>query len=201
MTNDLYYKIPRRVKIILIFIAVILAAYFILSFSLAEPKIIPQEFLAARREASSISQEIVSLSSKSPESLVKISELDRKGDYADALILITQELERNKIARDKAIELSRKLEIMARNLSKISPFSAGQIALEAISSETALISRLISYNDYLVKLLEVLREKFLSKGDGDGVSDLITKINEEVDNINALDKKFADLMGKFDLDF
>ena len=89
---------------------------------------------------------------------------------------------------------------MAKNLAKISPASAGQIALEAISSETALISRLITYNDYLTKLLEVLRNKFLEKQNGDQVPELISKINDEARAINDLNQKFNEVMKKFDLE-
>ena len=69
----------------------------------------------------------------------------------------------NNEARSQAVNLSVQLEIMAKNLADISPASMGQIALQAISSETALINRLITYNDYLIKLLEVLQKRFWGK--------------------------------------
>ena len=107
-------------------------------------------------------------------------------------------MERNRQAREKAIELSIQLETMANNLSQISPASASQTALRAISSETTLISRLITYNDYLNQLLEVLREKFLGNGNGDKVAELVEKINEEAKAINELNEKFNESMEMFD---
>ncbi|MDP3015265.1 MAG: hypothetical protein Q8N28_02545 [bacterium] len=198
MIGNFYFKIPRRIRLLIIFIIIIFTAYFILRFLNAEPRNIPSDFLAARQEASLIAQDIVLLSNESTNRLNEIAQFDKDRKYTEALILISQELERNREAREKAIKLSAQLEIMAKNLAKISPASAGQIALEAISLETALISRLITYNDYLTKLLEVLREKFLEKHNGDQVSELISKINDEAKAINDLNQKFNEVMKEFD---
>ena len=200
MIGNFYFKIPRRIRILIVFIIIIFIAYFILRFLSAEPRNIPSDFLIARQEASLIAQNIVSLSNESISRLNEISQFDKDRKYTEALLLISQELERNREAREKAIKLSAQLEIMARNLAKISPASAGQKALEAISSETALISRLITYNDYLAKLLEVLRGKFLEKQNGDQVPELISKINNEAKAINDLNQKFNEVMEKFDLE-
>ena len=200
MIGNFYFKIPRRIRLLIVFIIIIFIAYFVLRFLIVEPRNIPSDFLAARQEASLIAQNIVSISNESTDRLNEIAQFDKDRKYTEALILISQELERNSQAREKAIKLSAQLEIMAKNLAKISPASAGQIALEAISSETALISRLITYNDYLTKLLEVLREKFLEKHNGDQVSELISKINDEAKAINDLNQKFNEVMKKFDLE-
>ncbi|MEK9168387.1 MAG: hypothetical protein AAB698_01125 [Patescibacteria group bacterium] len=200
MIGNFYFKIPRRIRILIVFIIIIFIAYFILRFLSAEPRNIPSDFLIARQEASLIAQNIVSISNESTNKLNEIAQFDKNREYTEALILISQELERNREAREKAIKLSAQLEIMAKNLAKISPASAGQIALEAISSETALISRLITYNDYLTKLLEVLRNKFLEKQNGDQVPELISKINDEARAINDLNQKFNEVMKKFDLE-
>ena len=200
MIGNFYFKIPRRIRILIVFIIIIFIAYFILRFLSAEPRNIPSDFLIARQEASLIAQNIVSISNESTNKLNEIAQFDKNREYTEALILISQELERNREAREKAIKLSAQLEIMAKNLAKISPASAGQIALEAISSETALISRLITYNDYLTKLLEILRNKFLEKQNGDQVPELISKINNEAKAINDLNQKFNEVMKKFDLE-
>ena len=98
------------------------------------------------------------------------------------------------------IKLAGQLEIMAKNISAILPASAGQMALQAVSSETALISRLITYNDYLVQLLEILQQKFsgFSKNTNGKIAELLAKINEEAKAINELDNSFNQLMGEFD---
>ncbi len=199
MIGNFYFKIPRRIRLLIVFIIIIFIAYFVLRFLNAEPRNIPSDFLAARQEASLIAQNIVSLSNESTNRLNEIAQFDKDRKYTEALLLVSQELERNHQARENAIRLSAQLEIMAKNLAKISPASAGQIALEAISSETALISRLITYNDYLTKLLEILREKFLEKHNGDQVLELISKINDEAKAINDLNRKFNEVMKEFDL--
>ncbi len=198
MIGNLYFKVPKRIRILILFIVIVFIAYFILRFLSVEPKNVPADFLKARQDASLIAQDIISLSGQSVGSLDEIANLDKERKYTEALVLVSQELERNRQAREKAIRLSAQLEIMAKNLGQIAPASAGQIALEAISSETALISRLISHNDYLTQLLEVLRQKFLGKSDGDKIPELIVKINNEVQAINDLNKKFNDLMKEFD---
>ena len=199
MISNFYSKIPKRVRILILFIFIILLVYFVLRFLIVDVKNVPEDFLRARQEASLIAQDIVTISNESTNSLGEIVRLDKERKYTEALVLISKELERNRQARERAIKLSVQLETMAKNLAEISPASAGQKALEAISSETALISRLITYNDYLTQLLEILRGKFLGKTDGDRIAELITKINDEARAINDLNQKFNDTMNEFDL--
>lgn len=201
MITDLYFKTPKRIRLLILFIIILLLAYFVLRFLTVETRNVPEDFLRARQEASLIASEIVAISNESTNNLNKIAEFDKKGEYTEALVSISQELERNRQAREKAIKLSVQLEAMAKNLSQISPASASQVALQAISSETALISRLITYNEYLTQLLEVLREKFLGKSDGDKIPELLVKINGEIQAINDLNRKFNEVMGEFDLKY
>lgn len=200
MISNFYFKIPRRLRIFIVFLLIVLAVYLIARIFFFDVKTVPSDFLKARQEASLIANDIVILSNESVGDLGKIYELDKKGDYEEALSLLANELERNRQAREKAVELSAQLEKMARAVPEISPASASQSAIQAISSETALISRLITYNDYLFQLLEILRSKFLgqTKNSSEQISELINKINEEVRAINELDKKFNEVMEKFD---
>ena len=180
---------------------IILTAYFVVRFLTPDPKIIPDEFLKARQEASLIAKEIIAIFADTNENLNKVSDFDSQKKYSEALVIISTERERNWLAREKAINLSTKLATMAQNISAIYPSSAGQTALQAVSLETALISRLIAYNDYLNQLFEILREKFLNSqaSNTDGkISELIGKINEEARAINELDNNFNELMVKFD---
>ncbi|MBI5079078.1 hypothetical protein HZB06_00150 [Candidatus Wolfebacteria bacterium] len=198
MISGFYSKIPWRIKILTVFLLIILISYFVVRFLAIEPKNVPEEFLRARQGASTIADSIVFLSGESAKKIGEIAELDKERKYSDALNLISKELERNQQSREKAVELSKELEIMAKNLADISPSEAGQTALQAVSSETALISRLITYNDYLYQILGVLREKFLGKSDGDKIQELINKINGESQAIDDLNKKFNDTMKEFD---
>ncbi len=196
-----YHKIPRRFRILILFLLIILTAYFVVRFLTPDPKIIPDEFLKARQEASLIAKEIIAIFADTNENLNKVSDFDSQKKYSEALVIISTERERNWLAREKAINLSTKLATMAQNISAIYPSSAGQTALQAVSLETALISRLIAYNDYLNQLFEILREKFLNSqaSNTDGkISELIGKINEEARSINELDNNFNELMVKFD---
>ncbi|MEK9154715.1 MAG: hypothetical protein AAB596_01425 [Patescibacteria group bacterium] len=198
--NDFYSKIPRRIKIFFAFLLIVLLAYFSVRFFMPETKNIPDEFLKARQQSSVIAKEVVELSEQTSNNLKVISDLDKEKKYSEALVLISSELERSRSARSKAIGLSVQLEIMAKNISVISPASASQAALMAVSSETTLISRLIAYNEYLVQLLSVLQNKFLGKTEGSNgkIAELLVKINEEARTINQLNANFNDLMIAFD---
>ena len=193
------YSIPRRIRLFILFIIIIFLTYFIFRLITPPSKNIPLDFLKAREEASLMAKNIVVISGKTAENINKISDFDKKGEYTEALNLISEELNNNNKARSQAVNLSVQLEIMAKNLADISPASMGQIALQAISSETALINRLITYNDYLIKLLEVLQKKILGQAENNGrISELIGKINEEARVINDLDKNFNNLIDGFD---
>ena len=200
MIKNLYFKIPRRMRILIVFLLIVAAAWLIIKTLAPETKNTPKEFLEARQEASLVAKNIIDISGRTAENIKKISDLDKNKEYTEALNLISEELNNNRLARENAINLSAKLEIMAKNVSQISPAIAGQIAIQAISSETALISRLITYNDYLIKLLEILQAKFLEKekNANDKIADLIGKINDEARAINDLNNNFNNLMTEFD---
>ena len=200
MVSELYFKIPRRLRILVLFLLIVFAAYFITRVFLGESKEVPREFLEARQQASVIAQEIIRMSDETANRLNEVSNLSQERKYTEAVNLIVQEIERNRQAREKAIRLSAQLEKMTQSISGITPKSASQSALEAVSSEVALISRLISYNDYMIQLLEVLRAKFLGQEkNSDGkIQELIEKINNEARAINDLDQKFNRIMSGFD---
>ena len=183
-----------------IFLFIILIAYLLTRVLLVDSKSVPSDFLKARQQASLIAQEIVSLSNETTNNLNNISELDKERKYKEALSIISQEFEHNRLAREKAVALATQLETMTKNISGITPPDAGQKALEAVSSEVALISRLVTYNDYLVQLLGILQSKFSgqSGNSGDKVQELIQKINDEARAINDLIRKFNEAMDGFD---
>src|SRR3989344_1554750 len=198
MLSNFYLKIPRKVRILIIFLVIITLCYFVIRFFFVQARNVPPDFLKARQEAASIALVIVGMSDQSATNIDKISELDAEKKYREALTLVTDEIQRNNEARQKAIELSNQLEVMANNLSGIYPASSAQVALQAVSSETTLISRLITYNDYLNQLLNVLRRKFAGQVDGDEVPQLVQKINNEAQAINDLNREFNDQMKIFD---
>jgi len=200
MFEGIYTKISRKEKLFLLILLIALAIYFVGRFVMAKPQIIPADFLKARQQASLIAQEIVGISNESSRNLENISKLDEEKRYVDAIKLVAQELEHNNQVRQRAIYLSSQLEIMAKNVSSITPGSSAQKALEAISLETTLINRLITYNDYLNQLLGILRDKFLgqNKNSHDKIVELVSKINEEAKAINEINQKFNDKLSDFD---
>ncbi|MEK7149583.1 MAG: hypothetical protein AAB757_01245 [Patescibacteria group bacterium] len=199
MIGNLYFGISKKVRIFIIFLLIILVFYFIGRFIFIRLNKVPLEFFKARQEASLIAHGIVKLSTDSAERVGQISNLNDKQNYTEALNLVTREMEKNREIRQKAIELSANLEIMARSTAKIYPDSSARVALEAVSIETTLISQLVDYSDYLNQLLEILRAKLLGQSNShDKINELIKKINAEAKTVNELNQKFNDLMNQFD---
>jgi len=163
-------------------------------------KSIPQDFNESRSKGAAIAQRILALSDNISKRLKEIAEYDKTGNTAEALIAISKQIIENRENQQEAVRLASQLEKMARSLSKIRPAKARQIATEAVGAEVALVSHLISYNDYLKQLFEILRSKFEERSvyiDGQ-VEGLIKKINEEVQAINDFDKRFNDALIELD---
>ena len=176
-----------------------LGIYIIVS-AIFPNKHVPNEFSEARIKSSELAKTIVVLADNSLENLDQIARLDQKKSFAEALNLVSEEITRNREAHQEAIKLASQLERMARSITSIKPSEAQVFATEAVSSEVALVSRLISYNDYLLQLFDVLGNKFQSgSNQANGkVGELITKINEEARAINSFDKKVSESLAEFD---
>jgi hypothetical protein len=160
---------------------------------------IPQEFTSARLQGAIIAQNIVNLSNQSSEDLIKINELDQKGNFTEALNLTTDVIKKSQEIRDQAVALSSQVETMIRALSAIDSLDARQAALESISSRLALISRLINYSGYLGQLLDTLGNRFSGQTTKDrGVSNLVDQINAEVRAINNFNAQAGQAMDRFD---
>jgi len=167
-----------------------------------ESRYVPPEFYDARNNGVVLAGEIVNLSRQSLTRLTRISELDQEKNFTKALALVSEELVEYQKSQEAAARLASRLETMARLLADVRPARAREIAAEAISSEVALVSRLVNYNDNLRDLFVVLQLKFNTRnasGDLDGrVNQLITKINEQAKAINQFNQRFNDAMAKFD---
>ena len=163
-------------------------------------KSLPPEFSEARLRAASLAQKIVVLSNDSLQSLEEVAQYDKQDNTAQALILISRQIIKNRENHDATVQLSSYLEKMVRTLPDIEPAKARQVATEAVTTEVALVTRLLTYNDYLAQLFDILRAKFnnrLNNPDG-RVEELIKKINQEAEAINDLDKRFNDAIVQFD---
>lgn len=200
MVTDLYAKIPQKVRYFVIFLVAIILLYLVVAFASVSAKKVPAEFLTARQQASVIAQDIVNISKDSSGKLTEISQLDKDANYADAIVLVVNEMKRSAEMREKALGLSLQLETMAKNISQIKPDESARLAVEAVSIQTTIINRLFTYNDYFSQLLSILQNKFLGKetNSSEKINELVAKINEEARTINELNDKFNALLGRFD---
>ncbi len=193
-------KILKRMWWLPLLGGIIYFAGYLVVLKLAE-KSVPPEFSEARINGARLAEEIVATSAYSSQNLEKISRYDAQGDFSEALILISQEVVKNRDVREKAIQLSSELEHMAVLIPDIKPAAAREIATEALTSEIALVSHLISYNDLFSRLFELLRDKFEGRrsGNPDGeVTSFIIKINEEARAINDFNSKSSTALAEFD---
>lgn len=189
----------QRVKIGFGVFVVASAAGFAAWFFWPQP-FVPQEFSEARIRGAVLAQAIVGSAGESLDALARIRLHDEQKEVAGALIVISQEIIRNRDAQEKAIKLSSELERMARLITNIHPERARLMAAEAVSAEVALVSRLVSYNDNLLELFSILREKFEYPGrDTNGrVDQLIDTVNEEARAINMFNQRFNWSLAEFD---
>lgn len=193
-------KLKTKIGLILSILAIGIGIFLIFKSLIPSGKFIPEEFTEAKNKGVEIGQRIVNLSNASLEGLEKISEYDKAKNYSEAVILVSKEIVQNQKSREEAIKLASQLEKMASSLSEINPKNARQIATEAVGYEVALVSRLISYNDYFNQLFEVLMKKFKHEtNNANGrVQELINKINDETRAINELNAKFNSAIKEFE---
>lgn len=191
-------KFYRRLTIAIVVVFVLGGGYALNRFVFKSGGI-PKEFTDARLQGAIISENIVNLSNQSVLDLVKINELDKNGDYTNALNLTTEVIKQSAAIRDQAVELSSRIETMTKALSDIDSLSARQAALEAITNRLALVSRLINYSGYLGQLLDTLRNHFTGASYGaHDVASLVDQINSEVRAINSFNNQATQAMGRFD---
>ena len=161
---------------------------------------VPKEFLRARIEGAQVAEKIVNLVSLSLINLQEVAKLEEKLKHGEAINIISQELARNDEARKEAVKLSNYLDQMAKTMEDVRPPEARNYATEAVGQEIQLINRLISYNDNLRNLFELLKAKFEGKiKDGDArLQQLLLLINQETNAINNLNQRYNAAMAKFD---
>lgn len=188
----------RRITLFVVFVAIVLGGYGasrLLSFS----RSIPSEFQDARLRGALIAQNIVNLSNDSGKNLEKISELDRQGQFKEALAITADAAKQSAGIRDQAVALADEIGKMTKALSGIQSFEARQAALESIASRLALLNRLINYSSYLAELTEALQNRFTGvPGAAKQVAVLVNQINAEVKAINSFNGQAGQAMDRFD---
>lgn len=188
---------PRHILLGATAVAIVLG----LRYVVFPPRYLPSEFSDARTKGAIVAQKIVELSRNTLSQLNEVSKYDQQRNSSEALIAISNALIANRENQVESVRLSSQLTAMAENLSRIQPERARQLATQAVTSEVALVSRLLYYNTYLNQLFEALKVKFekpwVSYLDGQ-VQDLVTKINDEAQAVNELNKEFNAYMAEFD---
>lgn len=160
---------------------------------------VPEAFTASRAQAAKTGEKINSLIQESLESLKEIESLDRRFAFAQALLLVADELGKNPDRASVAIELAKEMEKMAVAVDSIRPEQARQIAFEAVSAQIAAITRLAAYNQTLSDLFETLRQKFEGLQTNPAkVEQLVKDMNAHAKEINKLNEKFSSLLEDFD---
>lgn len=178
------------------------AGFIAFIFSPLSKAQIPSSFTDSRQAASGYAAVIVNDLSSVSGDIAQLQTLYRNGGSSTAALdIIVAATAKHQDARDKSILLATELEKMARAIPDIRPDSAGQTALVAISSETALIGELISqYNESLGLLLVSLRNHFSGTQNQDSakLNAMVDAINTDTQSINQMNDQFVQLMQKFD---
>jgi len=186
-------------KIILIFLGLIIlatASYFAwlyFGFSL------PESFKESRQAASLQAQAISSVLKETPNVIQKVYQLQLEKKDDQALILLVEEIKKNQMLNEALVKLSLELEKMAKSIPEISSKKAAQKALVAVSVETQLMYKLISFNEHLSQLLRLLQDKITNKIYGvEKINQVIDLLNQDIDAINNLNNQFNAYLSEFD---
>lgn len=192
-------NLRKYLKPLLFFLAIVLVGFATVAITGSLGRGVPRAFSEARLQGAMIAQNIVDVSNRSVQDLGRINELDKQGNFTEALNLTTAAVGQSQEIRNEAIRLSTELEKMTLALSEMKSFEARQAAFSAVSNHLALISRLINYSGYLGRLLEVLRHRFTGDfSDAERVDALISQINSEIEAINKLNTEANEAISKFD---
>lgn len=188
----------RQAKIILGFVAIVVVGYAAARFTQGSGGV-PGDFTNARLQGALIAQDIVNLSNESTNGLERVNELDKQGDYANALAMMSDLVAQATEIRNRAVELSAQIEQMTKALSDIDDFNARRAALESISNRLALLTQLISYSADMSQLMEVLQSRFTGTGGTSAkVQALVNQINTDVNAINNFNAQAGQAMDRFD---
>lgn len=145
-----------------------------------------------------ISQDIVNLSNEISKDLEVVNRLDNEGKSREALSAVVPILEKINNLKKRAAELSGELGKMTASLLNVKSQEAQQVAMESITNRMALISRLLSYSDYMTQLVDVLRRRFINASTTQSVAEIVGQINAEITAINSFNRAAGQAMDRFD---
>jgi ABC-type bacteriocin/lantibiotic exporter with double-glycine peptidase domain len=190
----------KKVRLIIIVIVVIFVFAFIaFIFSPLSRNKVPSTFSNSRQSASAYAQTIVSTLDETTKNISDLGAgklFTTRSAIAD---MVSAEIQRNQDVREISVKLALELEQMAKQIPNIYPESAAQTALIAISQETALIGRLLSYNNDLGQLFLLVQDGLVNNNwRYTEMNTLIKRINDGAQEVNDLNTRFTDEMQKFD---
>jgi len=164
---------------------------------------IPEPFTEGRVEGARAAIAITAMINGSLKTLSDVRAAEQRNDLATAVYLIRAEMNNTSERQNQAHILAAAMEKMATAIPEIKPTSARQIALEAVSAQVATVSHLVTYNDYLANLFNLLNEKM--RGDKNATTEKIQKLvgqlNAENITINELNAQFNRSLKQFDAVF
>jgi hypothetical protein len=191
-------SLSRRTKLVIIFVVVVAVGYGLVLFWQMKNGV-PVAFSNARTQGAAIAENIVNISNQSNATLEQVSADDQKGDYKDALTLVTGLVSQSEDLRNQAVDLSNQVQLMTQSLSSIGSIEAQQSALEAISSHLALINELINYSGDIGNLLNALQARFAGQpSNAAHIQALVNQINTDVNAINNFNSQAQQAMQQFD---
>lgn len=192
-------------KVFAAFIVIFIAIGFgALSLVLSgEAYAIPPEFIDGRAAGAEAATAVTTMINDSLKTLAEVAAFESRGDLASAVYLIRGEINKTTERQKRASDLAGAMEKMAKAIPGIKPAPAQQIGLEAVSSQVATVSRLVTYNEYLTNLFNLLNERMRGNPDAtqEKVQDLVKKLNEENNAINELNTQFNRSLAQFDAVF
>ncbi len=192
-------------KVFAAFIVIIIAiAFGLLSLLLSgEAYAIPPAFIEGRTEGAAASEAITVIINDSLKTLSEVAAFEERGDIASAVYLIRGEINKTTERQKHASALASAMEKMALAIPDIKPAAAQQIGLEAVSAQVANVSHLVTYNEYLTNLFNLLNERMRGNPEATTkkVQDLVEKLNEENNTINKLNSQFNRSLVQFDAIF
>ena len=188
----------------LIFVLIVVAASFGIGKMLfSQSKSVPVEFFQSRAESGRLAEKITSFLTNSLDRLDQVAQYDKVGRIQEAIKIIEGQVSSAKENDLNSLLLATQLETLARAAQTIRPDQARQIAVEAVSNEVALVSRMIVYNTELKDLFQLLNEKFTGQraAKSQEVQNLILQLNDLANGINDLNYKFNNGMKQLDEGF
>ena len=203
MNKEIFRKIPKGIKLIIVLILLTVFGFGILFFA-DRPVRLPAEFLTARQKGAEISQKIVELTADTNQRIKEINALDINGDVLKAMAMIEEAKGKNREALDQALKLTGEMQDMAESLNKITLSKSREIAIKAIALEISLTTTfIVEYNPILDQFLSNLYKAIATskieyrKAAENNLSDL----NAKTWAINSLNRQFLEQMREFDKSF